>query len=257
MSDKTSDDKKKAPDHVEDERRLTRQVKSNTSDIQSQEKSLKNKQYPALNALAELPDYMELYEVDPERPDNYKDISGRYWCFILYPESAPKNWREILNLSGMEWAISPLHDKDLNADGSVKKPHYHVIIVWMNKTTYNNVSEFTHVTLNSTYPQKLGSPVGYYRYFTHADNPEKAPYSKKDIVSGNGFDIAEYQKMTREQKLEMHMMLTQEIIDRGIDNYVDAIMLGASMGFDEYDMITSHTLHFTNLCKSIGYKKRS
>lgn len=226
---------------------FSRQEKSNTSDANNQEKSLINQ---------ENQDYMDLVEADPERPNNWKEIRGKFWCFVLYPESAPADWKEQLNLSGIKWAASPLHDKDVNPDGTLKKPHYHVIMMWPADTTYNNVGKFTHETLNSTYPQKLGSPVGYYRYFTHEDNPEKASYDKRDIESGNGFDIADYQKMTKEQMLEMHLMLTQTIIDNEINNYVDAVMMAASMGFDEYDVITSHTMHFSNLCKSVGYKHR-
>ena len=235
--------KKKAPDQVTDERRLSRQDKSNTSDTDSQEKSLINQ-----------PDYMDLVEADPVQPDNWKEIRGKFWCFVLYPDSAPQDWEEILNKSGVKWAMSPLHDKDVNEDLTPKKPHYHVILIWTADTTYNNVMNFTHGDLCGTVPQKLGSPVGYYRYFTHEDNPEKASYRKSDIKTGNGFDIDEYRKMTHQQMLEMHMMLTQMIIDNNIDNYVDATMMAASMGFDEYEMVTSHTYHFSQLCKSVRYK---
>lgn len=231
---------KKAPDQVTDERKtFSRQDKSNTFSADSQ--SLINQ------------DYMDLVEADPEEPED-KNIRGKFWCFVLYPESVPENWQEILDMSGVKYAVSPLHDKDLNADLTPKKPHYHVILIWTADTTYNNVANFTHKTLNATYPQKLCSPVGYYKYFTHEDNPEKAPYSKKDIITGNGFDIAEYRKMTREQMLEMHMMLTQQIIDNHICDYFEAVQMAMSMGFEEYDMVTSHTYHFAQLCKSIKYK---
>ena len=38
-------------------------------------------------------------------------------------ESAPSDWIEQLQLSGAQFAISPLHDKDLNATGEPKKAH--------------------------------------------------------------------------------------------------------------------------------------
>ena len=41
--------------------------------------------------------------------------------FIVYPESAPSNWRDTLNKTHLRWIESPLHDKDVNADGEVKK----------------------------------------------------------------------------------------------------------------------------------------
>lgn len=200
--------------------------------------------------------FVDYREEDPVEPKDPKGVSGKYWCFVLYPDSAPENWLEILNRSGLPWSVSPLHEKDLNADGGKKKAHYHVIIIWGNATTYNAVKKFTHDTLNATVPQVLHSPLGYYRYFTHEDNPEKYQYNKADIQSGNGFDIADYAKMTKQQKLELHMQLSQMILDNGIYSYAGAVQMAMSLGFDEYDMITSHTIHFTNLCKSVGFVKR-
>lgn len=43
-----------------------------------------------------------------------KIIKGRDWAFIVYPESAPENWREILDDTHIRWIESPLHDKDFN-----------------------------------------------------------------------------------------------------------------------------------------------
>lgn len=46
----------------------------------------------------------------------------RSWTFILYPESAPENWREILNDLFIQWVESPLHDKDIDeGTGELKK----------------------------------------------------------------------------------------------------------------------------------------
>lgn len=208
------------------------------------------------NLINQAETFADYREEDPVEPENPKEVTGKYWCFVLYPESAPENWQELLNRSGLPWAVSPLHENDLNADNSKKKAHYHVIIIWTNSTTYNAVKKFTQGTLNGTVPQVLHSPLGYYRYFTHEDNPEKYQYDKADIQSGNGFDIADYAKMTKQQKLELHMKLSELILEHGIYSYAEAVQMAMSMGFDEYEMVTSHTIHFTNLCKSVGYAKR-
>ena len=39
---------------------------------------------------------------------------GRDWTFVVYPESAPSNWRELLDDTHLRWIESPLHDKDLD-----------------------------------------------------------------------------------------------------------------------------------------------
>ena len=44
-----------------------------------------------------------------------------------------------LELIGVPMAISPLHDKDLNADGTLKKPHWHIIYIASNPVTADSV----------------------------------------------------------------------------------------------------------------------
>ena len=63
----------------------------------------------------------------------------RYWAFVLYPESAPDNWRDFLQQTGLQVAISPLHDKDIDPTGLPKKSHYHIILCYDGPTTFNNV----------------------------------------------------------------------------------------------------------------------
>ena len=65
-----------------------------------------------------------------------KNIKKSHWAIIIYPESAPPNWREILQDTGLEVAISPIHDQDINPDNTKKKPHYHVILNYSNNTTF-------------------------------------------------------------------------------------------------------------------------
>ena len=41
---------------------------------------------------------------------------NRHWTFVMYPESLPENYLEILQQTGLEIAISPLHNKDLDKE---------------------------------------------------------------------------------------------------------------------------------------------
>lgn len=45
---------------------------------------------------------------------------------MVYPESAPDDWIMKLQEQCVPALISLLHDKDINADGTRKKEHYHV-----------------------------------------------------------------------------------------------------------------------------------
>jgi len=123
-------------------------------------------------------------------------VKKRNWAFVVYPTkeqldilnsrydgsdgygTLPDNWIEILQLSGLQYAVSPIHDKDENPDKTIKKPHYHVIVSYGSPTTYNNVKSLTD-SLNAPIPQALEQIRGYYRYLTHKDNPEKYQYDER------------------------------------------------------------------------------
>lgn len=116
-----------------------------------------------------------------------KYIKGRDWAFCVYPSSCPSNWIEILQETRLPIAISPLHDKDINPDGSHKKPHYHILVRYEGPTTLNHVKDLTKL-VNGTIPIKIDSARGMYRYHIHIDNPEKYQYDDRDRILLNGFD---------------------------------------------------------------------
>lgn len=183
-----------------------------------------------------------------------KVTKKRNWAFVMYPESMPDNWKEIFSLSGLQIAVSPLHDKDLNADEEEKKPHYHVIVVYGNTTTYNNVLQFTK-QLNATIPQALESVRGYYRYFTHKDNPEKYQYDEKDIQTFGGFDILEFVELTKTEVNKLISELTYIIRDNDIFEYSDLIFYCLDNQLNDYFAVASnHTLYFCNLLNSLRNK---
>ena len=68
-------------------------------------------------------------------------IKKRNWGAVIYPESAPEDWKEILKLKGLTFAVSPLHDKDIDPTGEKKKPHYHIIICFPGPTTDTTVNQ--------------------------------------------------------------------------------------------------------------------
>ena len=70
-----------------------------------------------------------------------KDERTRNWTFVLYPESATKGWRNILDELHVPWVESPLHDKDTNPDGEIKKPHWHIAMFFNSKKSYQQMSE--------------------------------------------------------------------------------------------------------------------
>lgn len=58
---------------------------------------------------------------------------ARNWTAIIYPESIPENYEQILSDIKVPIIISPLHDKDKKEDGTLKKPHYHIVLLYSSK----------------------------------------------------------------------------------------------------------------------------
>lgn len=186
-----------------------------------------------------------------------KKVKKRHWAFVAYPESLPADWFNILKQTGLKIAISPLHDRDMNADGTPKKPHYHVMLSYEGPTTYGNVERFTRGTMNGTIPQPLESPAGMYRYLTHEDNPEKVQYDKADIRTLNGFNIRDFVEMSKTEAIKTKREITEYVLKNGIMEYSDLmkVTMCDDAPDDWYEVASSNTLFFTALIRSLRYKQ--
>ena len=108
-----------------------------------------------------------------------KNVKSRNWTFLVYPESAPEDWEDIL--AGLTYCYK-LHDCDVVKVLRAQKAHDHVVLTFEGPTTYNTVKDLTD-RLNSPAPQPVKSLRGMIRYLIHADNKNKYQYKREDIVS--------------------------------------------------------------------------
>lgn len=111
----------------------------------------------------------------------------RNYATVVYPDSAPENWRDILTECFIPSFISPLHDKDINPGGEAKKPHYHVIIMFDSVKTRDQAKEVFN-KIGGVGCEVIASIRGYARYLCHLDNPEKAQYNPEDVTCLCGSD---------------------------------------------------------------------
>lgn len=192
-----------------------------------------------------------------ENKSSAKVTKKRNWGFILYPESAPSDWREQLVKTGLPCCISPLHDKDINeGTNEPKKAHHHVILCYSGPTSYNVVKGLTD-KLNQPIPQPLESVKGAYAYLTHDNNPEKAQYSKKDIEYINGFDIADFADMSKSELTRLIRQVQQIIIGNDITEYSDLLdwLMENDDSNELYAVAYSHTILFNSYISSRRHKK--
>lgn len=111
----------------------------------------------------------------------------RAWATIIYQESAPDCWRETLQGYMVQTFVSPLHDADLKEDGSPKKPHFHVLMMYDGVKTPEQAREIFE-SFGGVGCEPVQSVRGYARYLCHLDNPEKHQYSPDDVCSYCGAD---------------------------------------------------------------------
>lgn len=182
--------------------------------------------------------------------DSLAVLKKRNWAFVLYPESAPSDWKERLQATGLQCAVSPLHDKDLDSTGEHKKAHYHVIATYSGPTSFNVVKSLTD-SLNCPIPIPLEQIKGYFRYFTHKDNPEKYQYDEKDITCINGFNILDFCELAKGEILEIKRKLQSMIRELNILEYCDLMdILQDSDMVNEYDVACNNTFFFEKYISS-------
>ena len=111
----------------------------------------------------------------------------RNYASVIYPDSAPDGWQEILTQQFVPAFISPLHNQDVNPTGEIKKEHYHVIIMFDSVKTVEQAKDIFSL-IGGVGCEIVQSIRGYARYLCHLDNPEKAQYSPDDVISLCGAD---------------------------------------------------------------------
>lgn len=171
-----------------------------------------------------------------------KEGKARVFTFLLYPDSAPENFVELLtDKQDYAVAISPLHDKDLvenpesvpqeylEAYNGFKKPHYHGIIVSNNSTTPSAVRKRLQRTFGKNEAvgmiQICHNVKGAYEYLTHesvdAKRKKKHVYSSADIKLINGFDVTRYVTVSADERKEQMRTVTDLIYLHVLCNVVE------------------------------------
>ena len=122
------------------------------------------------------------------------DQRSTTWTFLVYPDSAPADWINLLKNLHVPFIISPLHDKDVKDEttGELKKPHYHCIVRFRSKKSFSQIKEAICDKINSPIPQPVVDFPMMVRYLVHSDDPDKYQYNIEDIQTYGNIDVMEY-----------------------------------------------------------------
>lgn len=180
------------------------------------------------------------------------------WAMIIYPDSAPLNFEEVISNMHIPCALSPLHEPDPN-DGQQYKPHYHLLLRYDSVKNIEQVEDDTRL-LNGTRPERVNVFRSYYRYLCHLDEgPEKPHYDVNLIKCFSGFDPKDANKPTDTQIYQMIKEIVQYIAENQIMYYIDLLlmcMFDDSAPPDWGYTVAHNTTLFSGACESLRKKNR-
>lgn len=130
-------------------------------------------------------------EVQKRSDEKRAGKRARAWTAIVYADSAPENWKEVLRDQLVECLISPYHDKDILPTGEPKKPHWHVVVSFKNPTSFEKAKEVFEA-IKAVVPPidecKVKDFKQMARYLCHLDQPDKHRYEIADTISIGAID---------------------------------------------------------------------
>ncbi|UGQ07096.1 replication protein [Streptococcus anginosus] len=175
------------------------------------------------------------------------------WAFLLYKESAPENYLDILEEMQVPYILSPWHDQDVDKKtGELLKAHKHGALFFDSLKSYTQVSELLTENLNT--PKKVQivlSPKGMLDYFTHAQNPDKTPYNAEDIESGAGFDLDQF--LVEQQSGRFINEVIDLINDYNFTEFQDLVIYARHNDPRLLTLIMNRTYFFTKFIESKRY----
>jgi hypothetical protein len=188
----------------------------------------------------------------------------RNWTVIFYPEDLPEDWTSLVDNLHFKWIESPLHDKDLNADGQPKKPHHHALFMFDAVKTEEQIATMlkevfgiseTGSIIGIATPQKVTDRGALVRYMAHLDNPDKAQYDVVEIVGHNGADPAELLRYSATETREMIIAMEEYIEQNCITELAD-FSLAIRYEHPEWHTIlaTKMTIYFNAFIRSYRHK---
>lgn len=202
-------------------------------------------------------------EYDKKYEQSRSGQRTRNWTAVCYPDDLPEGWESLIE--GVKWVCSPLHDRDFNADGTQKKAHFHILLMFSAVKSAAQVVDFLSSRFGTSSdsgsiigvaaPQKCSDRTALVRYMAHMDNPEKTQYSTEDIRCFCGADVLELLQHNKREIVEMMTDIEQFIDDNNITELCDLSAALRQTNVDWYLLVaTQHTYYFNAYIRSRRHK---
>ena len=157
---------------------------------------------------------------------NAGETKVKLWEGICYPENMRDDWQdEIDDILQVPFAYA-VHDIDHDQKSKQRKTHAHVIVVWGGNTTrkaiinvLNRLSADGKKCCSSAEP--INNIRHAYDYLIHDTDKcrklGKHQYDPSERITGNGFDIGNYEQISTAEKQHMLKELTWFIMSEGYE----------------------------------------
>lgn len=153
---------------------------------------------------------------------NMEKKRTRNYATVVYPESAPVDWINLLREQCVPALVSPLHDKDVNNDGTLKKEHYHVMLLFDGVKTQEQAKEVFEL-IGGVGIEPIKCVRAYARYLCHLDNPEKAQYNIDEVIACAGADYYTMINLASDKYSAIAEMIDFSL-ENGVDSYAQLLM---------------------------------
>lgn len=186
---------------------------------------------------------------------NSTDNRFRNGVFIVYPDSAPENWIEILRMQHVPFIVSPLHDKDQDLseyDGDLvlvsKKAHWHVAVLCDGNKPLSYFQDLSD-SVNGSRAWKIQNVRSMLRYFCHLDNPEKYQYPENELRQYCGASYEAYMELEgfqllceckriirfcKENKITSFTGLVDNLVRNDYDDWMHIVTAQRTLFFSSY-----------------------
>lgn len=159
----------------------------------------------------------------------------RNFATVVYPESAPKDWKIILQEECVPAFVSPIHNKDVNSDGTIKKEHFHVMIMFDGVKTQEQAQE-VFSAIGGVGVEPIKSARAYARYLCHLDNLDKAHYRTEDVLSLSGADYSTMISLASDKYTAIGEMI-EFCLQNCIDSYAELLLYAKNNRIDWFHVL--------------------
>ena len=175
------------------------------------------------------------------------------WTTILYPESAASNFMDVLKDFHVPFLLSPIHDKDVDGDGVIKKAHYHLVL-YFDSLKSAAQAQVIFDAIGGVGCQSVQSPVSYARYLIHADDPDKYQYAAEDVVA-YGLD---YLQCSLDEKSQKYLGISDVItyvIENNIESFSKLLIVTSQLNRHIFEVVCDNAYLVKTFMSSIRHDR--